>query len=179
MKKRASAPVQQQSATALQSRFQQALALLQRGRLADAERIYQEILRQQPNHVDALHMQGLIALQGERMERAVELIGKAVRLNGQIPAAHSNLGNALRALKRPGEALARYDKAIALKPDYALAYGNRGNALRDLQRSGEALASHDKAIALRPECAEAQQPWQCAAGPANVPRTRWPAMTGR
>ena len=39
----------------LQAKFNQAVGLHQRGKLADAERMYGEILQQQPNHFDALH----------------------------------------------------------------------------------------------------------------------------
>jgi protein O-GlcNAc transferase len=139
----------------VQAKFNQALALHQRGRLVDAERIYSEVLRQQPDHFDALHLLGVIATQTRRTERGIELITKAIGLNAGVGAAHNNLGNALQDLKRSEEALTSYAKAIALKPDYAEAYNNRGVALQDLKRSEEALASHDKAIALKPDYAEA------------------------
>jgi len=146
---------QNSAATALQAKFAQGMALHQQGKLGEAERIYREILLTQPNHFDALHLLGVIALQTRRTERAVELISKAVRLNARVAAAHSNLGNALKDLKRPAEALASYDRAIAIKPDYAEAYYNRGNALVDLKRPAVALASYDSAIALKPDYAEA------------------------
>ncbi len=136
-------------------RFKRGFALHEQGRLDDAYRVYQEVLRQQPNHFDALHMAGVIALQTGRAERGVELIGRAIRLNGNIAATYNNLGNGLRALKRLEEAVASYDNAIALKPDYASAYYNRGIALRDLQRHADAIASYDRAIALQPDHAEA------------------------
>jgi Tfp pilus assembly protein PilF len=146
---------QKPAAVALQAKFEQALALHRQGKLADAERIYREVLQQQPNHFAALHMLGVIALQARQTERAVELIGKAIALKPDYAEAYSNRGNALQDLKRPADALASYDKAIALKPDYAEAYNNRGNALRDLKRPEHALASYDKAIALKPDYAEA------------------------
>ena len=151
------APPQAQNpaAVALQAKFKQGVALHQQGKFAEAERIYGEVLRQQPNHFDALHLLGVIAAQTRRTERAVELIRKAIGLNAKVAVAHSNLGNALRDLKRPADALASYDKAIALKPDFAEAYNNRGNALLDLKRPADALASYDKAIALKPDYAEA------------------------
>jgi tetratricopeptide (TPR) repeat protein len=140
------------AAVALQAKFNRGLALHQQGRLTDAERIYGEVLRQKPNHFDALHLLGVISLQTRRTERAVELIKKAIGLDSKSAPAHSNLGNALRDLKRPE--LASCDRAIALKPDYAVAYNNRGNALLDLKRPKDALESYDKAIALKPDYAE-------------------------
>jgi tetratricopeptide (TPR) repeat protein len=140
-------------AAALQARLNQGMVLHRQGRLADAERCYGEVLQRQPNHFDALHLLGVIARQTRRTGRGVELIKKAIGLNPNVAAAHSNLGNALMELKRPVEALASYDKAIALKPDVAEAHNNRGNALMDLKRPAEALASYDKAIALKPDYA--------------------------
>jgi protein O-GlcNAc transferase len=146
---------QNASVVALQARFKQGVALHQQGNLAEAERIYEEVLRKQPDHFDALHLLGIIALHTGRAERGIELIKRAIGLNANIAAAHSNLGNGLRGLKRPADALASYDRAIALKPDFGEAYYNRGNALLDLKRPEDALASYDRAIALRPDYTEA------------------------
>ena len=140
---------------ALQAKFNQGQALHQQGKLADAERIYREILRQEPNHFDALNMLGVIALQTRHLEQAVELIGKAIALKPDDAAAYFNRGIALGNLKRPVDALASYDKAIALKPDSAEAHNNRGLALVNLKRLEDALESFDKAIALKSDYAEA------------------------
>ena len=143
------------AAMAVHATFNQGLALHQQGKLADAARLYSEVLQQQPNHFDALHLLGVIAAQTKKTELAVELITKAIRLNATVAAAHSNLGIALLHLKRPAEALASYDTAIALKPDFAEAHYNRGIALRDLKRPGDALTSYDTAIALKSDDAKA------------------------
>lgn len=144
----------EQKAAALQSRFRQGLALHRQGDLAAAERIYQEILDQQPQYFDALHMQGVIALQTRRAERGIELIRKAIGINDKVAAAHNNLGKALQDLKRPAEALACFDRAITLDPGFVEACANRGNALVSLGRFEEALASYAQAIELKPDFAE-------------------------
>jgi tetratricopeptide (TPR) repeat protein len=146
---------QKSTAATLEATFNQGLALHQQGNLADAERIYWDVLQQQPNHFDALYLLGVIALQTQRTERGVELIGQAIAINANVAAAHSDLGAALTELKRPAEALASNDTAIALKPEFAEAYNNRGNALMELKRPADALASYDKAIALKPDYAKA------------------------
>jgi tetratricopeptide (TPR) repeat protein len=144
---------QKPAQVALQDIFNQGMTLHQQGKLADAERIYRDVLRHQPDHFDALHLLGVIALQTRHTERAVELIRKAIALNAQVADAHSNLGKALLDLKRPADALASYDKAIALNPDFAMAHSNRGISLNNLKRPADALASYDKAIALNPNFA--------------------------
>jgi predicted O-linked N-acetylglucosamine transferase (SPINDLY family) len=138
-----------------QAKFQQGLALHQQGKFAEAEGLYEDVLRQTPVHFDALHLLGVIALQSGKAQRGVELIKKAIAINPKVAAAHSNLGRALNELKRPTEALVCHNKAIALDPKYADAYNSRGNALVDLKRLKEALSNYDRAIALKPDYAMA------------------------
>jgi tetratricopeptide (TPR) repeat protein len=135
--------------------FSQGFALHQQGKLAEAQRIYEEVLQQQPNHFDALHMLGVIALQTRRKERGIELIRKAIGLNANVAAAHSNLAVGLKELKRLTEALASCEIAISLRPNIPEMHNLRGATLMDLNRTAEALLSFDRAIALKPNYAEA------------------------
>ncbi|HKA46355.1 MAG TPA: tetratricopeptide repeat protein [Burkholderiales bacterium] len=131
------------------------MALHEAGRLAEAERIYREILGRAPAHFDALHLLGVIQYQKEEYESAVELIGQAIGIDPRQAVLHSNMGLALHRLKRPEDALACYERALAIEPDNAQALNNHGMALRDLKRPEEALASCDRALALNPDFAEA------------------------
>jgi len=134
--------------------LQQALHLHRQGQLSEAERRYAGILQQRPDHFVALHMLGVVALQTGRANRAVELIRRAIALNGGVAAAHCNLGHALRQLGRQGEAAASYADAARLQDDLAEAHASLGLTLRLLQRFDEAIISCDKAIALQPGYAE-------------------------
>jgi tetratricopeptide (TPR) repeat protein len=126
------------------------------GRLSQAERIYQQILKSDPNQHVALHLLGVIAHQNGKNEIAVELITKAIAVKPDYTAAHNNLGNALLALRQIDEAVASYDKALATKPGYAEAHSNRGVALMALSRIDDAVASFHKALAIAPDHAAAQ-----------------------
>jgi tetratricopeptide (TPR) repeat protein len=137
------------------AKLQQANALHQRGDLQGARLIYEEILKVQPKHFDALHLLGVIAAQTQNPQKAVDLIAKAIKINPNHAATYCNRATALKELKRFDAALASYDKAIALKPDYVVAYCNRANVLKDLQRRDAALAGYDRAIALKADLAEA------------------------
>src|SRR5579859_2085359 len=137
-------------ATGVQLRFREALALHRQGKVADAERIYAEILQRQPNHFDATHMLGVAALQGRRTERGIELIRKAIALNGKVAAPHNNLGKAWLDLGRPADALGCFERAIALDADFVEPYVHRGAVLVRLQRLREALDSYQRAVALEP-----------------------------
>ena len=130
----------------LQDLVGHALALHQRGMLADAERLYLDVLRVQPDNADVLQLAGVLALQTGRAAQGVALIYRALQAGHRSAAAFSNLGEGLRALGRPEEALACYDRAIALQPDGPAAHYNRGNVLADLRRHEAALASYERAI---------------------------------
>jgi tetratricopeptide (TPR) repeat protein len=135
--------------------LQNAIAMHQRGQLAEAEQCYREILKFDPDDFDAVHLLGLIFVQRGQFVEGERQIARALEIDPNEPTALYNRGNALQELNRSDEALASFDKAIAVKPDYAEAFGNRGNALKALKRYDDALASYEKAIALRPDYAEA------------------------
>jgi Flp pilus assembly protein TadD len=62
----------------------------QAGRLQAAEQIYRQILAVEPNHAEAVHLLGVIAHQVGKHEIAIQYIGRAIRLNGNSAAFHSN-----------------------------------------------------------------------------------------
>jgi len=125
------------------------------GDFPKAEIIYQQILQDDPNHPDALHLLGLIAHQAGKNDIAVDLITKAITIKPDFAEAHSNLGVALNGLGRPDEAAASYNQALVIKPDYAEAHCNLGNALNSLGKLNEAVASYNMALAIKPDYADA------------------------
>jgi tetratricopeptide (TPR) repeat protein len=135
--------------------LRQGLELHQMGRLAEADRAYQEVLLRWPNHFDALYLRGIIALQTRKPQRGFELFSKAIALRPDHADAHNNRGAALANLGRFAAALTDYDAAIAIKPDHASAFTNRGAALANLGRPEEALSDYERAIALHPASAAA------------------------
>src|SRR5713226_5950720 len=124
----------------LHSVLEEALSLHQRGKLGEAAALYRNILAQNPNNADALHLLGLIEFQRKNPSAAIALINRAINIEPNSPAFFSNLGLALRDLKRLDDALASYDRALALQPDFADALNNRGLVLHDLNRLHDALA---------------------------------------
>ena len=109
--------------------FRQGLACHQQGRLPEAERHYNAALRSEPDHFEALHMLGVIALQMGGFERGVEIIRKAVALNQNSAVAFNNLAKGLKDLGRFDEAIIHFERAIALAPNFADAQFSYGTAL--------------------------------------------------
>jgi tetratricopeptide (TPR) repeat protein/SAM-dependent methyltransferase len=135
--------------------FAAAVAQHQAGALAEAERSYRSILTVFPEHAESMHNLGLLALQRGEAATAVELIGKAIKLDDRVGEYHYNLALAWRALDRMDQVAKHLERAIELRPDNGLAHLNLGNARRVQGRAAEAAACYERAIALSPNSAAA------------------------
>jgi tetratricopeptide (TPR) repeat protein len=138
------------SPTLLVQAVEEAIGLYRQGKLAEAEKICTRVLRARPDWFDALHLLGVIKLQGGKAGAACTHFEQALKLDPASAPAMSNLGMALAALNRDQEALAILDKATALMPGSVEANSNRGNVLMKLNRPDEALTAFDAALALAP-----------------------------
>src|ERR1044071_2201785 len=101
----------------LPSMIEKAIALHQKGQLAEAERLYRKILTRNPQNAEVLHLLGVMEVQRKNFSAGIELIDRAIEIKPHIAAFFSNRGNALNELKRFDEALAAYDRALAIAPD--------------------------------------------------------------
>jgi tetratricopeptide (TPR) repeat protein len=138
----------------MQNLFAAALAHHQGGRLAEAEKLYRQVLAVDPRHADALHYLGVVALNRSRAQEAVDLIGKSLAANKRNAEAHYHMGLAYAALGRFEEVEKHNRRAVSLKPDHAQAHLNLGNAQNALGRKADAAASYRRAITLAPTAAD-------------------------
>jgi protein O-GlcNAc transferase len=138
----------------VQQQFKLGLFHHQAGRLAEAEKIYREILFRDPKHADATHLLGVLAGQAGRLDVAEDYFRRAIRIKPDFAAAHSNLGNALYKLGKLDDAIASHRHAIRISPDLAEAHNNLGNALKDRGQLNEATASYRQAVRIKAEYAE-------------------------
>jgi tetratricopeptide (TPR) repeat protein len=135
--------------------IQNGLAFHQQGRPAEAEGLYRQVLRADPNHPDALHLLGLIAHHAGKLDDALPLIRRAAQRRPADPNIQHNLGVVLRDSGDAKRAIPHFRNAIAAAPGFAEAHNNLGVALRGLGRHDEALACFEKAVSLKPEFCEA------------------------
>jgi Tfp pilus assembly protein PilF len=101
--------------------MQLALGHHQAGRLAEAEQLYRKVLGVQPNHPEALHLLGVIALQCGKNEAAAELIERALQIEPSKPDFLIDLGAAYRRLGRLPDAERCYRVALAQQPKRSVA----------------------------------------------------------
>lgn len=123
-------------------------------RYAQAEQIYRQVLAVAPNHPDALHLLGVIALDMGQHGPAIELISRAVAGHPNVADFQYNLGVALMAAKRPADAVGAFSKAVSIKPDMFAAYSNLAVAMIGLRRYPEAAEAARSAVTLNPDHSE-------------------------
>ena len=126
------------------------------GRLAEAEQMYRQALRWQPDQPDAYHLLGLLAAQLNRPDEALPLFERAIALNPAVPEYHANYGNALTIAARIDDAEAAFAKAISLRPDFPEALMNLATLRRNRGDLDEAERLLHRSLALRPDWPDAQ-----------------------
>jgi len=156
---------------AVGAHLQRAVALHQRGELAQARAIYEEILAVHPRHFDTLHMLGVIAAMTGKPREALAWMDRALEVEPRNAVALNNRGVARQELGEFDAALLDHERALVLDAGYGEAHFARGNALKGLRRWEEALASYRRAIALRADHA----PAFCNCGVVLMEMKRWDA----
>jgi protein O-GlcNAc transferase len=135
---------------ALMQSLRQAWTLHQQGKLAEAERLYREVLVKAPATTDAMHFLGVLESQRGNVDAGLAWMDRAIAGAPNNAAALYNRANVLAGVGRFADAAAGYDRVVAIKPDHAGAYFARGNTLMSLKRVDEAIASFDRAVQLQP-----------------------------
>ena len=152
---RISSSKQDFEASRVRDQLARALELQRAGKLQEAERLYQKVLRVRPEHFDALHMLGVTALSSGRGEYAIDLISRAVRQKPDVAAAYWHLGLAFMQTERFEEAIGSFERQKSLQSDCLDPCIKIASAMARLGRPHEALASCDCAVAVRPDAASA------------------------
>ncbi len=137
-------------------------ALEGRGRGAEAIAVFQDLVVLRPGNGRHWSCLGnLLKTRGDRagadaaLDKAVEALREAIRLQPDLAYAHANLGVALMRQGKLDEAIAEYREAIRLRPDDGTTHFNLGTDLGRQGKPGEAIAEYREAIRLQPDHAYA------------------------
>jgi predicted O-linked N-acetylglucosamine transferase (SPINDLY family) len=141
------------AASVAEPSFAAAVALHQAGRLSEAAVLYEQILTQQPEHFDALHLLGVTALQQQNFDRAKAFIERALTLNPRNDSAIGNLGTVYLRTDQFDRALEQFRRAVELQPTSVDALTNLGTVLYKLNRVQDALVPLRRAFAANPSSA--------------------------
>lgn len=132
-----------------------AVDLHRQGQLAEALRLYEQILAVRPDDFDALHLGALAMFQSGDARGAADWIGRALGIRPDAVDALINSAAIFASLGRHGEALAACDRAITIAPGRFDGHYTRGNLLCQLGRFGEGIAAYDRVLAAQPRHVDA------------------------
>jgi protein O-GlcNAc transferase len=120
------------------------------GRLAEARRLYEQVLAGAPNHTLALFRSGLLELQDGHADIAIARIGQASSAAPDDPRYQVGLGQAFQSVGRWAEAARAYQSALRIQPDFPDISNSLGICLQRGGRLSQAAAAYRQALAQHP-----------------------------
>ncbi len=139
----------------IDSLIQQAVLCQEQNDFVSAERLYQIILSEYPNHFEALFLLGLLNIGRNEFKAAVDLFSKALNVKPGNADVYNYMAVAWLGLSKYEYALECLKKSVKSKPDYAEAHYNMGVVFQETGDMGNAELCYKRAINCGPENAAA------------------------
>jgi len=139
--------------------FQKAKLAESKGNYPKALSLYNQLIKQNPNHAAAFTNRALVwermpaktaAEKAKNRAFAEQDYLHAIDLNPNQPETYNNLGALYMDLNRNADAIAYFSQAIDKNPSYFRALVNRGTAYSKVGRLTEAITDFSAAAAIRP-----------------------------
>jgi tetratricopeptide (TPR) repeat protein len=124
---------------------------IDKGQSRRAGEICDEVLKHDPENVEALRLLARIATDDQQHVIAEGLLRKIVQMSPTQSAPRMDLGRFLIERGRIPEAVDMFRKSVQLDPSSANAHLSLADALSILGRSADALTSYEKCLAISPE----------------------------
>ncbi|MHB8232696.1 MAG: tetratricopeptide repeat protein [bacterium] len=147
------------------------------GNFTEAEKYYRAILQSDPDHPDANHNLGVLAVNFGKIESAIAFFKKAIEINPNIEQFHKSLNDAQNKLQKNEAARqpapkeietitalfdrGKYSEALPLAqkmtekfPDYGFGWKALGVILKMSGRSQESIEAMQKAVEFAPRDAD-------------------------
>ena len=136
------------------------VALVEAGRLDEAERAYRSATALEPTRAEAYCNIGVVFKMTNRVDDAVRAFEQCLRLSPEFALGRKNLslvltdqGTELKKKSLP-EAVATYERALTYDSTNVEAYYNLGVAYAEMEEYDRAIIAYENAGRLRPQCAE-------------------------
>ncbi len=132
--------------------LQKAMSQVQKGNLGEAEKIYREILSDDPNNVDALRLLALLASRTGAIDQAITMLENCLKIAPDYALAWENLAKMYRQ-KDDHDSLQKaalcFTKATELRPDWAEGWAGLGTMQTRSSQHEEGIKSYKKSIQLK------------------------------
>jgi tetratricopeptide (TPR) repeat protein len=132
-----------------------AQALHLEGRLSEAEAHYRSVLLRQPDTIEAIRGLGALSYQHGRVDEAVALFARGVRILPGAADLRVNLAESLRVANRPDQAIEHLREALALDATLSDGWNTLGLVEHMKAHYRQAESAFREAIRLRPGYAAA------------------------
>ena len=132
--------------------IQDAMMLVQKGQLGEAEKIYRKLLAEDPDNVDALRLLALLASRSGALDQGIAMLRKCTEIAPDYALAWENLAKLYRQKDDPESIkMASYcfKKATELRPDWAEGWAGLGTMQTRSSQHDEGISSYKKSIELK------------------------------
>ncbi len=124
----------------------------------DSTRLWNDVLRNNPNILLAYIDRGTAFLNKREYDRAIYDYNRALGMNPsdeKVSSIYNNRGNANAGKGLYDQAISDFSKALEMNPKYEVAYSNRGNAYYVKRLYDQAISDFNKALEINPKYGEA------------------------
>ncbi len=132
--------------------LQKAMNQVQKGNLGEAEKIYRNILSDDPSNVDALRLLALLASRAGSIDQAINMLENCTKIAPDYALAWENLAKMYRQKDDPDsllKALYCFEQATILRPDWAEGWAGLGTMQTRSSQHLEGIESYKKSIKLK------------------------------
>ncbi len=120
------------------------------GRLADAEAGYRQVLSQEPDNADAIHLLGVLIHEQGDDQQGETLIARAIDLRPQVATYHANLGLVYDRRRDTSSAIRCYARAFELDPELVPLVLHLAKLLTDEGNAAAAYGFLERALTRAP-----------------------------
>ena len=143
--------IEVQSDISFEEEISQATEHQESGRGELAEDIYRNILKQDPNHIEAARLLAGIAMEHEKYKDAEVFLIRVVKNAPNYPRAIADLVKAQREQRKYKEALENAERLIKLDRNIAESYMVKAGVEGEAGMHHEAIKSFDRALSISPK----------------------------
>ena len=128
--------------------FNEAKKLHQSGKIIEAQKIYLDLLKENPSDYKLNFLTGTSYIQLKNYEKAITYLDNSIDINPEFSHSYNSKGIIFSEMKQFETAIKNYDRAIFLEPNFLEAHLNRGISLKNIQKYDDALESFKKCLEI-------------------------------
>ena len=129
-----------------------AMTLVRKGQIGEAEKIYKQILTDDPNNVDALRLLALLTTKGGAVDQGIMILKKCIEIAPDYALAWGNLANMYRqkeGYENLDKSIYCFKKATELRPNWAEGWAGLGTVYTRSSLHEEGIVAYKKSISIK------------------------------